>query len=209
VDSRTFEPNLEILASRFHAFPPERRGHGGTPDVDGPYSYELVADDMIRFLEHMVGGPSPAARGEPRGDRCADRGPEAAGSRAAIDLRSGVFHNRGWIPGVIEPGKEPPDFLIARYGEVSPDGQEHFRVVQEKLDEMHAGGPTLTEDDLKGIRCRTLVLVGDDDEMTLEHAVDFYRALPDGELAMIPGSSHGRSWRNRTSATDHGELPDP
>jgi hypothetical protein len=66
---------------------------------------------------------------------------------------------------VIEPGKEPPDFLISSHGEVSPDGQEHFRVVQEKLDEMHTRGPTLTEDDLKGIRCRTLVMVGDDDEI--------------------------------------------
>jgi pimeloyl-ACP methyl ester carboxylesterase len=58
VHSQTFEPNLEILASQFHVFLPERRGHGRTPDVDGPYSYELVADDMIRFLEQVVGGPA-------------------------------------------------------------------------------------------------------------------------------------------------------
>jgi pimeloyl-ACP methyl ester carboxylesterase len=58
VHSQTFGPNLEILASQFHVFLPERRGHGRTPDVDGPYSYELVADDMIRFLEQVVGGPA-------------------------------------------------------------------------------------------------------------------------------------------------------
>jgi len=63
--------------------------------------------------------------------------------------------------------------------------------VQKKLDQMHALGPTLTKDDLKSIRCRTLVMVSDDDEVPLEHAVDFYRAVPDGELAVIPGTSHG------------------
>ena len=56
---------------------------------------------------------------------------------------------------------------------------------------MHTSGPTLTTDDLKAIRCRTLVMLGDDDEVTLEHAIDLYRALPDGELAIIPGASHG------------------
>jgi pimeloyl-ACP methyl ester carboxylesterase len=44
---------------------------------------------------------------------------------------------------------------------------------------------------LKAVVCRTLVMVGDDDEVNLEHAVDFFRALPDGELAVIPGTSHG------------------
>jgi pimeloyl-ACP methyl ester carboxylesterase len=37
VDSRAFEPNLPALASHFHVFLPERRGHGHTPDAEGPY----------------------------------------------------------------------------------------------------------------------------------------------------------------------------
>ena len=35
------------------------------------------------------------------------------------------------------------------------------------------------------------VMLGDDDEVTLEHAIDVYRSLPAGELAIIPGTSHG------------------
>lgn len=34
-------------------------------------------------------------------------------------------------------------------------------------------------------------MVGDDDEVKLEHAVALYRALPDAELAVVPGTSHG------------------
>jgi pimeloyl-ACP methyl ester carboxylesterase len=41
------------------------------------------------------------------------------------------------------------------------------------------------------IEYRTLVMVGDDDEVILEHAAEFYRALPKGEFAVIPGTSHG------------------
>jgi hypothetical protein len=34
-------------------------------------------------------------------------------------------------------------------------------------------------------------MVGDDDEVTLEHAVEMYRPLPNAELAIVPGTSHG------------------
>jgi pimeloyl-ACP methyl ester carboxylesterase len=56
---------------------------------------------------------------------------------------------------------------------------------------MHTAGPTLTTDDLAAVTCRTLVMVGDDDEVGPEHAVAFLRALPRGELAVVPGTSHG------------------
>lgn len=60
-----------------------------------------------------------------------------------------------------------------------------------KLAAMHAHGPTLTTEDLGKIGCRAVVMVGDDDEVALEHAIDFYRGFPNGELAVIPGTSHG------------------
>jgi pimeloyl-ACP methyl ester carboxylesterase len=85
----------------------------------------------------------------------------------------------------------PPEFLARTYAELSPDGPDHYPVVVAKLAEMHAREPTLTPRDLTGVRSRTLVLLGNDDEVTFEHAVALYRALPDAELAVIPGTSHG------------------
>ena len=58
VDARFFEPNLAPLAERFHVYTPERRGHGHTPDVEGPITYQLMADDTIAFLETVVGEPA-------------------------------------------------------------------------------------------------------------------------------------------------------
>ena len=57
VDARFFEPNLAALTERFHVYTPERRGHGHTPDVDGPITYQLMADDTIAFLDEVVGRP--------------------------------------------------------------------------------------------------------------------------------------------------------
>ena len=51
--------------------------------------------------------------------------------------------------------------------------------------------PTLAASDLSGMTSRTLVMIGDDDEVVLEHAIAMYRALSDAELAVGPGTSHG------------------
>ena len=58
VDARFFAPNLGPLAEHFHVYTPERRGHGHTPDVEGPITYQLMADDTIAFLETVVGEPA-------------------------------------------------------------------------------------------------------------------------------------------------------
>lgn len=39
--------------------------------------------------------------------------------------------------------------------------------------------------------CRTLVMLGDDDEVALEHGIALYRSLPNAELSVVPGTSHG------------------
>ena len=51
--------------------------------------------------------------------------------------------------------------------------------------------PTLAAADLSGVASRALVMLGDDDEVTLEHAIAMYRGLADAELAVVPGTSHG------------------
>jgi pimeloyl-ACP methyl ester carboxylesterase len=191
VDARTWAPNLDAIAAQFRAFTPERRGHGHTPDVEGPISFELVAQDTIAFLETVAGGPAHlvgCSDGASVALLVALRRPDLA--RRVVFI-AGVAHHDGWAPGVIDPDQAPPEFLARLYGELSPDGPDHFPVVTAKLDRMHAEEPTLTIADLNGVRSRTLVMLGDDDEVTLEHAIALYRGLPDGELAVVPGTSHG------------------
>jgi pimeloyl-ACP methyl ester carboxylesterase len=56
-DARAMDGNVEALAAHWRVLTPERRGHGRTPDVDGPISYELMARDTIAFIEQVIGEP--------------------------------------------------------------------------------------------------------------------------------------------------------
>jgi pimeloyl-ACP methyl ester carboxylesterase len=73
---------------------------------------------------------------------------------------------------------------------VSPDGEGHFPVVVAKIGEMMRTEPAMDVSELARVTQRSLVVFADDDLMTLRHAVDMYDALPDAELAVVPGTSH-------------------
>ena len=57
-DSRDFAGNLDGLATSHRLLLPDRRGHGHTPDVDGPITVENMATDAVAFIEEVVGGPA-------------------------------------------------------------------------------------------------------------------------------------------------------
>jgi len=63
--------------------------------------------------------------------------------------------------------------------------------VSAKLARTNWEEPTLTAADLSEVTSRTLVMLGDDDEVTIEHALAMYWGLTDAELAVVPGTSHG------------------
>jgi pimeloyl-ACP methyl ester carboxylesterase len=191
VDSRAFGANLDGLAEHFHVFTPDRRGHGHTPDPGGPMSFELMAADTIEFLETVVGGPAYLlgySDGAVVALLTALHRPDLV---RRLVCAAGVFHRDGWEAGVLDNDAAPPEFMRDSYAEISPDGREHFDVVMAKLADEHAHQPSLTERELHTLATRTLVMVGDDDEVRLEHALAMYRALPDAELAVVPGTSHG------------------
>ena len=191
-DSRAFEEYVPEFAQHFRVFRPERRGHGRTPDVEGPITYEQMARDTFAFLEQVVGGPAYLlghSDGAPVALLAALERPDLV---RKLVFSAGVFHRDGWAPGAIELDDETLAFFIDYWGAVAPDGQEHFWVVKEKLDRMHREEPTLTVEDLKGYLGPALIMVGDrDEEILMEHTLALREGLPDAQLAVLPGAGHG------------------
>jgi pimeloyl-ACP methyl ester carboxylesterase len=191
VDARWFAPNLAPLAERFHVYTPERRGHGHTPDVPGPITYQLMADDTIAFLDTVVGEAADLvghSDGAVVAMLVAMQRPELVNRLVMI---SGGFNKSGEAnPDMEWDVDQIAQFLGPAYGEVSPDGIDHFRVVATKIGEMAAVEPNLQASELAMVNQRSLVMFSDDDLVTLTHAVEMYDALPNAELAVVPGTSH-------------------
>jgi pimeloyl-ACP methyl ester carboxylesterase len=191
VDSRWFAPNLDPLAGRFHVYLPELRGHGHTPDVEGPMSYQLMADDLVAFLETVVREPADLV-GHSTGAfvsmLVAMQRPELV--KRLVLVSCGFSKAGEAVPDAEWDVDQIFEFLGASYGEVSPDGIDHFKVVATKVGEMAAAEPHLQPSELAAVTQRTLLMVADDDIITLPHEVEMYDALPNAEFAVVPGTSH-------------------
>lgn len=192
--SREFEHVRDAYAARFHVFTPDRRGHGHTPDVPGPFTYEVYGADAAAFLDEVVGGPAHLvgySDGAIAALHVALTRPDLVRRMVLI---SGQFHQKGLMPAFFHGPDAVAELegtpLAASYAEQSPDGPDHFRVVATKIVENALTGPTLAAEQLAGVAARTLVVSGDDDAVTLEHTIEMYRSLPRAELAVVPGTSH-------------------
>ncbi len=191
VDARFFAPNTGALAEKFTVYTPERRGHGHTADVDGPITYQLMADETIAFLDAVIGAPADLV-GHSDGAfvamLVAIQRPDLVDRLVMI---SGGFDKSGEaMPDMDFDVDQVVQFLGTSYGEVSPDGEAHFPVVVRKIAEMARTEPHLDPAELAAITHRSLVVFADDDLMTLAHSVELYDALPNAELAVVPGTSH-------------------
>jgi len=187
---------LPALGQRYRVYLPERQGQGRTPDRDGPITFQSMADDTIAFFE-AVGLSAAHLAGFSDGAMVAIH---VALQRPDLVRRLvliGQYANPDGCPPFytelmeqFTPDTFPPMFR-QMYDSLSPDGPEHFPVFFNKL-KPNWLSPGVPLERLADVQSPTLVLIGDDDCVTPEHAAAMVRALPAGsQLGVVPGTSHG------------------
>jgi pimeloyl-ACP methyl ester carboxylesterase len=76
------------------------------------------------------------------------------------------------------------------YVRVSPDGEKHWPAVAAKTKELWSTWTVLRPEDLRTIQAPVLVMAGDRDLIPLEHTIEIFRALPKGQVCILPGTGH-------------------
>jgi len=194
--NETWAAQMPVFAERFRVFAPERRGHGHTGDQPGPITYAAMATDTIGFLDKVVGGPAHLvgwSDGGIVGLMVAIARPDLVRKLVVIGANSDTT---GIVPEVddmfahLSPSGDEMAMFRGLYELHSPDGPDHWPVVFAKFVEMTQREPHIAIADLARISAPTLVVVGDDDMVTIEHTALLYRTIPNSELAVIPGTSH-------------------
>ncbi|MGF1428028.1 alpha/beta fold hydrolase [Kitasatospora sp. LaBMicrA B282] len=186
---------LSQLAEHHRVYAPDLRGHGRTHDLPGPVSSALLAADLAALLTAVDTGPVHLVGWSAGGTvalHLALRHPELV--RKVVTIGTGVCRAGGTEADRAMLAEENTGLLESlfrpQYEPLSPDGPEHFPVVFAKWLRMWREEPEIGLDALRGLAVPALVLQGDDDGVTIEHAAAMARALPDGQLAVVPGTSH-------------------
>jgi len=190
----TFAAQAEALEQRFRVYLPERRANGRTPDVEGPLTYQAMTDDTVAFMQEMEIANADIvgfSDGAIIGLHLTIQHPDLVRTLVSIGgsfQASGLLPVSEMLPRGLVMAKFAP--MVEIYERVSPDGPEHFAVVRKKHERMWAEEPNLSIQDLGTIRCPTLVMSADADNVRLEHTLALFRAIPDARLCIVPDSSH-------------------
>lgn len=176
----------------------ELQGHGRTADTDRDVSYANHAADVVGLLDHL-GHDRAVVIGHSMGGgtalELAISHPDRVEAVVVVSasVRPDGLHPDLSDPSVYETSPIMPtaeDFagMRAEYERLSPH-PERFDAFMAKLEraDFFAGW---SDEALAGLRCPVLLVQGDRDFTTVEHAALMLRLIPGAQLAVLPGTTH-------------------
>ncbi|HEX6333520.1 MAG TPA: alpha/beta hydrolase [Flavisolibacter sp.] len=190
----TFGRVIPLLARHRQVIGVELQAHGRTSDRNTDLSFEQDADDVAALLEHL--GISRAdvfgfSNGGTTALQIAIRHPQIvdhviAGS--ALTKRSGVPAQFWDFMGQAQLEQMPAQLQEA-YLHVAPD-PDGLQTMHDRDAKRMVNFKDIPDEQLKTIQAPTLIIIGDKELITPEHAVEMHRLIPGSQLAVIPGG-HG------------------
>ena len=177
------------LEDDFHVFAYDRAGHGFTGDKQGSLHFEFQRDEAIAYLEDVVKEPAHLIGYSDGGIialMVAISRPDLVKSIVAIGAN---YHFDAPLSEFTDA--EVSEEEQAEYNLISPDAPHTLLEKKNRMNEIWKTEPDIALSDIATIQCPVLVLAGDDDVIKHDHTISLYEALPLGQLAIVPGTSHG------------------
>jgi pimeloyl-ACP methyl ester carboxylesterase len=184
----------------------ELQGHGRTQDIDRPFSFQTMADDVAALLKYLKIDSADFfgySMGGGVAQQVAIRHPKLV---RRLIITSSVYKYEGWSAETraILPTLAPEMFegtpIKTDYDSLAPD-PKHFAAFVNKMKKFVTTSYDFGADKIKAIKSPTLIISADGDGVTPEHAVEMYRLrgggymvdfgpIPAAQLAIMPGTSH-------------------
>ncbi|HEY1112068.1 MAG TPA: alpha/beta hydrolase [Chitinophagaceae bacterium] len=190
-----FEKIIPLLAKNRKVIAVELQAHGRTSDRNADLTFEQDANDIATFLKNLNIGKADFlgfSNGGTTTLQIAIRHPEIVDKMilgSALAKRNGV---PDWFWGFMSQAKleNMPAQLKDGYKKVAadPNGLQvmHYRDVKRIVN-----FKDIPDEQIKSIKAPTLIIIGDKDVITPEHAIELHRQIANSELAIIPGG-HGQ-----------------
>ncbi len=191
-----WKPILKGLAKNFRVIAPDCRGHGKTLDPRSAYTFELLADDMAKFLRALKIAPAFVVGHSNRGN---------------IALVLTVEHPKLVKKSVVMAGNAYVSKDLLRYAKgkwsdrISEEwGQQlaglhdglrysgYWRGLMDRTGNEIARAPNYSASDLRQVKTPVLVIQGANDPVNApsQHAEFMAKNLAHAELWLAPNTAH-------------------
>jgi pimeloyl-ACP methyl ester carboxylesterase len=194
-----FGAMIPRLARNHQVIAVDLQGHGHTADTDRPVTLANFAGDVVGLFDHL-GVDQADMFGFSLGSLVATEAAVTHPDRVGrLVLASGHIRPDGYHPEILDPeqmGVSPrlpteEDFaaMQAAYEAVAPDPKNFFPFL-EKMQPVVSAFEGWPNDAIRRIAGPTLLILGDQDFVRLEHAALMLELFPDSQLAVLPGTTH-------------------
>ncbi|HEY0742759.1 MAG TPA: alpha/beta hydrolase [Chryseosolibacter sp.] len=190
----TFGRVLPALAKSNKVIAVEMQAHGHTDDIDRPMTFEQDADDIATLLKNLKiekanifgfsNGATTTLQLAIRHAHLVNR----------IVVASTMYKKTGAIPGFFDAMKNAsfesmPNEYKQAFLKINPNQTALYRMYERDVTRMQ-NFSDISEKSIISIQAPTLIIAGNKDVLTPEHAVEMYRKIKNAQLVILPGG-HG------------------
>lgn len=189
-----FEKVIPLFAQSRKVIAVELQAHGRTNDRNTDLTFEQDADDIATLLKNLKIDRADFfgfSNGGTTTLQIAIRHPEIVDKivlGSALAKRHGV---PGWFWEFMKQAKlaNMPEQLKTAYKQVASD-TNGLQIMHDRDVKRMVNFEDIPDEKIYSIKSPTLIIIGDKDVITPEHAIELHRQITNSELAIIPGG-HG------------------
>lgn len=190
----TFGRILPTLAANHQVIAVEMQAHGRTSDIDRPLTFEQDADDIAALLEYLNVTKADIfgfSNGACITLQCAIRHPKMVHKI----IVASTFYNRNgapsWMWDMLANASfdDMPQPFKDAFLKVNPDAKALNRMFERDVARMRSF-QDITNDQIQSIDAPAMIIIGDRDVVTPEHAVQMHRMILNSRLVIFP-CGHG------------------
>ncbi len=195
----TFAAVLPALTERYRVIGVDFQAHGRTADIDRDLRYANLASDVVGLLDHLgierahvmghsMGGGTALELAVSHPDRLLSVVPISASVRPE-GMHPDLADPSTYATSTRMPTEQDFAEMAAAYAAVAPH-PERFDDLPERSMTSLNGWDGWTDEQLAGITAPMLIVIGDHDFTTNEHAAVMQALIPGSQLAILPGTTH-------------------
>lgn len=199
-----FEKIIPLLVKNRKIIAVELQAHGRTSDRNADLRFEQDADDIATLLKNLKIDKADFlgfSNGGTTTLQIAIRHPGIVDKMilaSALAKRNGV---PGWFWDFMSQAslENMPAQLKEGYKKVAADTNS-LQVMHDRDVKRMLNFKDIPDEQIKSVKAPTLIIIGDKDVITPEHAIELHRQIANSELAIIPGG-HGQYLGEITTIT--------
>lgn len=190
----SFEKVIPLFAKNRKVIAVELQAHGRTNDRNADLTFEQDADDVVMLLKNLKIDKADFfgfSNGGTTTLQIAIRHPEMVDK---IVLGSALAKRNGVPDGFWDFMKQAklenmPEQLKTAYKQVAAD-TNGLQIMHDRDAKRMVNFKDIPDEQIQSIKAPALIIIGDKDVITPEHAIELHRQIANSELAIIPGR-HG------------------